>query len=152
MQLLQVNPCRWKSWERALSSHIKLSWINTEPDAFFTGRYLEPVMELNPVVSFFFSPFSAAEELLRTLTFLRKVCSFNNLQPVSHKYTWAMPSCPHLCPVPIWGTPWDPSLWSRKERMKTTLTIILKEITKSVNGATWPSSLMAICLSASFPQ
>lgn len=51
----------------------------------------------------------------------------------------------------IWGTPQGRNLWSRKGRMKTALTTILKEILKSINGATWPSSLTATVLQA-FPH
>lgn len=48
-----------------------------QPDPFFTGRSLHPMMELNTVVSFFPPSLQWNRGISQTLTFLRKICSLN---------------------------------------------------------------------------
>lgn len=70
---------------------------------------------------------------------------------LSLKYMWAVPSCPHLSPVMLFGEFLGVQVCGQGKDEDYSYNNS-KEILKSINGTTWPSSLTAICPSVGLLQ
>jgi len=73
VQLLQVNPRRWTAGKGLLC--LTLSYPGLTQSQMLS--WLIDIYGVEPCGLIFSPPLSATGEFLRTLTFLRKVCSFN---------------------------------------------------------------------------